>query len=209
MNSYWEWRPGGLPSEGVVTCCGAVAQWLEQGTHNPWVVGSIPTGPTESAVRQHRVSVESVPASGSHERVPAPTAAATSCGSAPTRVWLMKVTLVTATLDLVASLLFVALGLHAHHHGIGDVLAVWGPFAVGVVIGSLVLWRLAWPPLSSRSALVLTVVAVTCAMLLRLLFAQGVVAVFVVVATVFLGLFVSLWRLIARRWWRDATPTSH
>ena len=25
---------------------GAVAQWLEQGTHNPWVVGSIPTGPT-------------------------------------------------------------------------------------------------------------------------------------------------------------------
>ncbi len=24
-----------------------VAQWLEQGTHNPWVVGSIPTRPTE------------------------------------------------------------------------------------------------------------------------------------------------------------------
>jgi hypothetical protein len=27
---------------------GAVAQWSEQGTHNPWVVGSIPTGPTSS-----------------------------------------------------------------------------------------------------------------------------------------------------------------
>ncbi len=26
---------------------GAVAQWLEQGTHNPSVVGSIPTSPTE------------------------------------------------------------------------------------------------------------------------------------------------------------------
>jgi hypothetical protein len=25
---------------------GAVAQWSEQGTHNPWVVGSIPTRPT-------------------------------------------------------------------------------------------------------------------------------------------------------------------
>ena len=25
---------------------GAVAQWSEQGTHNPLVVGSIPTGPT-------------------------------------------------------------------------------------------------------------------------------------------------------------------
>ena len=27
---------------------GAVAQWLEQGTHNPSVVGSIPTGPTNA-----------------------------------------------------------------------------------------------------------------------------------------------------------------
>ena len=26
---------------------GAVAQWSEQGTHNPWVVGSIPTSPTD------------------------------------------------------------------------------------------------------------------------------------------------------------------
>jgi hypothetical protein len=26
---------------------GAVAQWSEQGTHNPWVVGSIPTRPTD------------------------------------------------------------------------------------------------------------------------------------------------------------------
>src|ERR1035437_2840271 len=29
----------------------AVAQWLEQGTHNPSVVGSIPTGPTMSRIR--------------------------------------------------------------------------------------------------------------------------------------------------------------
>ena len=26
--------------------CGAVAQWLEQGTHNPLVVGSSPSGPS-------------------------------------------------------------------------------------------------------------------------------------------------------------------
>jgi hypothetical protein len=31
---------------GPVRHFGAVAQWLEQGTHNPWVVGSIPTRPT-------------------------------------------------------------------------------------------------------------------------------------------------------------------
>ena len=29
---------------------GAVAQWSEQGTHNPSVVGSIPTCPTSSEV---------------------------------------------------------------------------------------------------------------------------------------------------------------
>ena len=29
--------------------CGAVAQWLEQGTHNPLVVGSNPPGPSFSA----------------------------------------------------------------------------------------------------------------------------------------------------------------
>src|ERR1700728_4286809 len=31
---------------------GAVAQWSEQGTHNPWVVGSIPTSPTNTAGRR-------------------------------------------------------------------------------------------------------------------------------------------------------------
>ena len=30
---------------------GPVAQWLEQGTHNPLVVGSTPTGPTQDSVR--------------------------------------------------------------------------------------------------------------------------------------------------------------
>ena len=35
-------------SLGEHLCRRAVAQWLEQGTHNPSVVGSIPTGPTSS-----------------------------------------------------------------------------------------------------------------------------------------------------------------
>lgn len=34
-----------------IVVCGAVAQWSEQGTHNPWVVGSIPTRPTSAIVR--------------------------------------------------------------------------------------------------------------------------------------------------------------
>jgi hypothetical protein len=33
---------------------GAVAQWLEQGTHNPSVVGSIPTGPTNALLLKRR-----------------------------------------------------------------------------------------------------------------------------------------------------------
>jgi hypothetical protein len=32
---------------------GAVAQWLEQGTHNPSVVGSIPTSPTLANSHEH------------------------------------------------------------------------------------------------------------------------------------------------------------
>ena len=36
---------------------GAVAQWLEQGTHNPWVVGSIPTGPTMLHIRPQKEKV--------------------------------------------------------------------------------------------------------------------------------------------------------
>ncbi len=35
-----------LPS--TLWASGPVAQWSEQGTHNPPVVGSIPTGPTQS-----------------------------------------------------------------------------------------------------------------------------------------------------------------
>ncbi len=37
------------PQCGTLLCVfGVVAQWSEQGTHNPWVVGSIPTRPTRS-----------------------------------------------------------------------------------------------------------------------------------------------------------------
>ena len=36
------------------TFFGAVAQWSEQGTHNPWVVGSIPTRPTRSKAHAPR-----------------------------------------------------------------------------------------------------------------------------------------------------------
>ena len=35
----------------------AVAQWLEQGTHNPSVVGSIPTGPTMLHIRPQKEKV--------------------------------------------------------------------------------------------------------------------------------------------------------
>ena len=40
----------GSPMWDPVVRFGAVAQWSEQGTHNPWVVGSIPTRPTKVRV---------------------------------------------------------------------------------------------------------------------------------------------------------------
>ena len=36
----------------IVEQIGPVAQWLEQGTHNPLVGGSTPSGPTFAALRQ-------------------------------------------------------------------------------------------------------------------------------------------------------------
>jgi hypothetical protein len=121
----------------------------------------------------------------------------------------MKETWRVAIIDLAASLLFVLMGLHAHHHGIGDVVAVWSPFAVGVLIGSAVMAQRKSAPLSVSSGLMLTAVTVACAMVLRALFSQGVVVVFVVVATVFLGLFFSSWRFVARRWVAKTGPSTN
>jgi len=113
------------------------------------------------------------------------------------------------TVDLAASLLFVLLGLHAHHHGIGDIAAVWAPFAVGVLIANVVLVRWVTALTSGRAGVVATLVTVACAMALRAVFSQDVVPVFVLVATVFLGLFFSGWRFVVRRWAKGARPSSH
>jgi hypothetical protein len=40
--------PDARPAPAATLHGGPVAQWLEQGTHNPSVAGSIPAGPTNS-----------------------------------------------------------------------------------------------------------------------------------------------------------------
>jgi hypothetical protein len=111
--------------------------------------------------------------------------------------------------DLGASLFFVLLGLHAHHHGIGDIAAVWGPFAAGVIVANVALVRWVTPLTSGRAGVVGALVTVACAMALRATFSQGVVPVFVLVATVFLGMFFSAWRFAVRHWTKGSRPSSH
>jgi hypothetical protein len=41
-------RAGLSPSRGALSCLAAVAQLVERRTRNAWVVGSIPTGSTQS-----------------------------------------------------------------------------------------------------------------------------------------------------------------
>ena len=43
---------GSPPNRRLEPHLGAVAQWSEQRTHNPWVVGSIPTSPTDAVARR-------------------------------------------------------------------------------------------------------------------------------------------------------------
>jgi hypothetical protein len=91
--------------------------------------------------------------------------------------------------DLVATLAFVAAGLHAHGHREtpANLLQVWWPFGVGLALGWFIARHRAatlWPGGTLVWASTLAV-----GMLLRLASHQGVVWLFVAVAGGFLALF--------------------
>lgn len=102
-------------------------------------------------------------------------------------------------LDAVVIFLFVVVGRVSHGESLsvaGVVQTVW-PFLVGTALGWVV--TLAWRrPLSIvRSGIGIWVATVVVGMLLREASGQGVVTSFVVVASVFVGVFVLGWRAIA------------
>ena len=105
-----------------------------------------------------------------------------------------------AVLDVAAVLVFVVIGRANHGHGeaVAGVASTAWPFLAGLAVGWLAAraWRRPaglWP---SGVAAWLGTVAV--GMALRVLAGQGTALSFIVVALVFLGLFLLGWRLLAR-----------
>ncbi|MDH2903746.1 MAG: DUF3054 domain-containing protein [Actinomycetota bacterium] len=108
-------------------------------------------------------------------------------------------------IDVLLLLFFVGVGRNAHQHGItlaGMVSTTW-PFAVGLLGGWLTVTRARRAPTTPMSGIVIVLVTVALGMVLRVVSGQGTAFAFVIVALVFLSLFLVGWRaaaaLISRR----------
>ena len=105
-----------------------------------------------------------------------------------------------AVLDVVAVLIFVAIGRSAHAHGTtasGLAGTSW-PFLVGLAAGWLVARAWRRPREIVPTALVVTVTCVAVGMVLRVVSGQGTAVAFVLVALGFLGMALLGWRALAR-----------
>ncbi len=103
-------------------------------------------------------------------------------------------------LDVVAVFVFVAIGRDNHGEGIdiSGLLRTAAPFLIGVAAGWLV--SSAWKrPTDAKTGVLVWLAALSLGMVLRrLVFDKGTATAFVVVAAVFLGFSVNVWRLIVR-----------
>ena len=111
----------------------------------------------------------------------------------------MRRSAVAALVDVVAVVLFVAIGRASHHHSetVGGFLSTLWPFAAGVGVGWLVssrrsLWRL-------RAGITVCLATVAVGMALRVVAGQGTALAFVVVALTFLGAVMLFGRVLAVR----------
>jgi hypothetical protein len=116
----------------------------------------------------------------------------------------MKLSARVFVLDGLTVLVFVLIGRANHHHGENatGVLSTLWPFAVGVVVGWMLLARQKQDGLSPRNGVVVTLSTVIVGMVLRAVFGQGTAFAFIVVALVFLGAVMVGWRLLLPRFER-------
>jgi hypothetical protein len=104
-----------------------------------------------------------------------------------------------AAIDLVIVLLFVGIGRNTHDHGIsvsGVASTMW-PFAIGLVVGWMVVGLRRRSGRSIRDGITIVVATVALGMILRVMSGQGTAFAFILVATGFLGLTMLGWRAIA------------
>jgi hypothetical protein len=100
-------------------------------------------------------------------------------------------------LDLLAILIFVAIGRSVHQHGesISGLASTTWPFGVGLAMAWVTALAVHRTPSRPRVGVGITGVTVTVGMVLRVLAGQGTAFAFVVVALVFLGAEMALWRV--------------
>jgi hypothetical protein len=113
------------------------------------------------------------------------------------------VRLLAIVLDLLAVVVFAALGRRSHDSGDGvvAVLDIAWPFAVGAVVGHLLLLTVPalrqWPPVTRVAGAVVWLTTLVLGMLLRQATGDGTAWSFVLVATGVLGAALLGWRIVA------------
>jgi hypothetical protein len=113
-------------------------------------------------------------------------------------------------LDVCCVLIFVVIGRASHTKGesLAGIASTSWPFLCGLAVGWAVsrAWR---RPLALRPAgLAVWLCTVALGMILRVVAGQGTAVAFIVVALVFLGLFLLGWRLLARLVTRPAAAAA-
>ena len=107
----------------------------------------------------------------------------------------------TAIVDVVAVVVFVAIGRRNHDEGtaLSGVLGVAAPFLIALGISWLVLRT--WREPFNRSSLIATwIITVFVGLLLRrVVFDRGIATAFIIVAVITIGLLLGLGRLLSRK----------
>jgi hypothetical protein len=112
-----------------------------------------------------------------------------------------RAVITTAIVDVVAVVVFVAIGRRNHDEGtaISGVLSVAAPFLIALGISWLVLRT--WREPFNRSSLIATwIITVFVGLLLRrVVFDRGIATAFIIVATITLGALLGLGRKLSHR----------
>ncbi len=108
--------------------------------------------------------------------------------------------------DLVVVVVFVAIGRHTHdrHSSFNDFLRILWPFALSVLLASLVVRRTMKAKTAVAQGAVIAIVTTAVAMALRVLSGQGTAIAFIIVSLVFLGAAMIGWRWAFERWTRSS-----
>lgn len=110
--------------------------------------------------------------------------------------------LIAPLFDVVAILVFVALGRRSHDDdgGIAEVVEIAAPFLIALAVGWAVLraWRAPTEPVTGLN---LAIVTVALGQVLRnLVFDRGTAIAFIIVSSVMVTTLLLGWRVVVRRW---------